>query len=172
MTSPVIPVIPVPSSSSFISAWQLFQPHRRTSGGFRVGGGVFFFFLYHFISAACRAAFSAASRRTSGGFRVGGGVHDSYTFQCGLVGSFTSPGIDSIRHQIEGTNGFYCLTRKTLAKRGKRNCQSSEEKSFYRSGTRTIDRPVDSLTHSATAPPRRGLVSCYQHSFLIAVFHC
>ena len=26
--------------SSFISAGQLFQPHRRTSGGFRVGGGV------------------------------------------------------------------------------------------------------------------------------------
>ena len=49
------------SSSSFISAGQLFQPHRRTSGGFRVGGG----------------------------------VHDSYTFQCGLVGSFTSPGIDT-----------------------------------------------------------------------------
>ena len=24
-----------------------------------------------------------------------GGVHDSYTFQCGLVGSFTSPGIDT-----------------------------------------------------------------------------
>ena len=35
-------------------------------------------------------------RRTAGGvFRVGGGVHDSYTFQCGLVGSFTSPGIDT-----------------------------------------------------------------------------
>ena len=47
--------------SSFISAGQLFQPHRRTSGGFRVGGG----------------------------------VHDSYTFQCRLVGSFTSPGIDT-----------------------------------------------------------------------------
>ena len=30
------------------------------------------------------------------GFRVGGGVHDSYTFQCGLVGSFTSPDIDTI----------------------------------------------------------------------------
>ena len=29
------------------------------------------------------------------GFRVGGGVHDSYTFQCGLVGSFTSLGIDT-----------------------------------------------------------------------------
>ena len=27
--------------------------------------------------------------------RVGGGVHDSYTFRCGLVGSFTSPGIDT-----------------------------------------------------------------------------
>ena len=48
-------------SSSFISAGQLFQPHRRTSGGFRVGGG----------------------------------VHDSYTFQCGLVGPFTSHGIDA-----------------------------------------------------------------------------
>ena len=40
----------------------------------------------------CRAASSAALSHT-GGFRVGGGVHDSYTFQCGLVGSFTSPGI-------------------------------------------------------------------------------
>ena len=30
-----------------------------------------------------------------GEFRVGGGVHDSYTFQCGLVGSFISPGIDT-----------------------------------------------------------------------------
>ena len=29
------------------------------------------------------------------GVRVGGGVHDSYTFQCGLVGSFTPPGIDT-----------------------------------------------------------------------------
>ena len=27
---------------------------------------------------------------------VQGGVHDSYTCQCGLVGSFTSPGIDTI----------------------------------------------------------------------------
>ena len=32
-----------------------------------------------------------------GGFRVGGGVHDSYTLQCGLVGYFTSPGIDTDR---------------------------------------------------------------------------
>ena len=37
---------------------------------------------------------SAALSHT-GGFRVGGGVHDSYTFQCGLVGYFTSPGIDT-----------------------------------------------------------------------------
>ena len=42
----------------------------------------------------CRAASSAALSHT-GGFRVGDGVHDSYTFQCGLVGSFTSPGIDT-----------------------------------------------------------------------------
>ena len=42
----------------------------------------------------CRAASSAALSHT-GGFRVGGGVHDSYTFQCGLVGSFTSPDIDT-----------------------------------------------------------------------------
>ena len=42
----------------------------------------------------CRAASSAALSHT-GGFRVGGGVHDSYTFQYGLVGSFTSPGIDT-----------------------------------------------------------------------------
>ena len=42
----------------------------------------------------CRAASSAALSHT-GGFRVGGGVHDSYTFQCELAGSFTSPGIDT-----------------------------------------------------------------------------
>ena len=38
---------------------------------------------------------SSAALSHTGGFRVGGGVHDSYTFQCGLVGSFTSPGIDT-----------------------------------------------------------------------------
>ena len=42
--------------------------------------------------------------------------------------------------ELIGTNRVLCLLRKTLAKRGKRNCQSSE--SFYQSGTRTIDRPV------------------------------
>ena len=39
---------------------------------------------------------------------MGGGVHDSYTFQCELVGSFTSPG-SWHRHQIEGTDGFWHL---------------------------------------------------------------
>ena len=38
---------------------------------------------------------SSAALSHTGGFRVGGGVHDSYTLQCGLVGSFTSPGIDT-----------------------------------------------------------------------------
>ena len=48
------------------------------------------------------SVYSAAYSHTEG-FRVGGGVHDSYTFQCGLVGSFTSPGptafsVSSERH--------------------------------------------------------------------------
>ena len=34
-------------------------------------------------------------QNVGGGVRVGGGVHDSYTFQYGLVGYFTSPGIDA-----------------------------------------------------------------------------
>ncbi len=52
----------------------------------------FFFFRYKY-----RAAFSAAQSHSGGGelFRVGGGVHDSYTFQCGLVGNFTFNGIDT-----------------------------------------------------------------------------
>ena len=39
--------------------------------------------------------FQCGPLMTCGGFRVGGGVHNSYTFQCGLVGSFTSPDIDT-----------------------------------------------------------------------------
>ena len=41
-------------------------------------------------------------------FRMGGGAPDSYTFQCGLVGSFTSPGIDGNLHSLpdRGTGGF------------------------------------------------------------------
>ena len=60
------------------------------------------------------------------------------------------------RHQIEGTDRFYCLLRKSG---GKQNCQSSEAKRFSASGIRTIDHPVASrrqsnaLTHSATPPP-------------------
>ena len=49
---------------------------------------------------------------------MGGGVHDSYTFQCGLVGSFTSPGIAMHRHQIEGTNGFLVSHPKDTGKEG------------------------------------------------------
>ena len=58
------------------------------------------------------------------------------------------------RHQIEGTDGFYCLLRKTLAKWGKRNCQSSEAKSFLQwySNPRPSGRQSNALTHSATAP--------------------
>ena len=41
-----------------------------------------------------------------GGFRVDGGVHDSYTFQRGLVESFTSPGSGIDTRLLEGTDGF------------------------------------------------------------------
>ena len=88
------------------------------------------------------------------GFRVGGGVHDSYTFPCGLVGYFTSPGIDtrykgptafsvsSERHWQGGVNG--------IAKVPKRS-----EKFFPAAGLEplTVRSPANSLAHSAT--PRR-----------------
>ena len=34
---------------------------------------------------------------------MGGGVHDSYTFQCGLVGSFTSPDNSDIDTRYDRT---------------------------------------------------------------------
>ena len=60
-------------------------PHFRDS---------FWVLLLLLLPILCRAASSAALSHI-GGFRVGDGVHGSYTFQCGLVGSFTSPGIDT-----------------------------------------------------------------------------
>ena len=41
----------------------------------------------------CRAVFFSRIDALLGEFRVGGGVYDSYTLQCRLVGSFTSPDI-------------------------------------------------------------------------------
>ena len=67
--------------------------------------GFDFIFLFYFIwNTSCSQdntrksyndLFPVWSIADVWGFRVGGGVHDSYTFQCGLVGSFTSPGIDT-----------------------------------------------------------------------------
>ena len=63
---------------------------------------------------------------TSGGFRAGSGVHDSYTFQCGLVGYFISPGIDtrlkgptafsvsSERHWQRGVNGIAKVSKRKM----------------------------------------------------------
>ena len=48
------------------------------------------------------------------------GVHDRLHIYP-LCGIFFFPWH---RHQIEGTDGFWCLFQKTLAKWGKRNCQS------------------------------------------------
>ena len=44
------------------------------------------------------------------------------------------------RHQIEGTDGFERLLRKTLAKGGKRNCQKFRSE-FFRCGIRTRPAP-------------------------------
>ena len=93
---------------------------------------IFFFFLYQ-----CRAAFFSRIDALLGGLE--------WEVESTTVTHSSADWWELLlwrSHQIEGTNGFYCLIRKTLAKRGKRNCQSSEEKSFYGSGTRTIDRPV------------------------------
>ena len=83
--------------------------------------------------------FQCGPLMTCVGFRVGGGVHYSYTFQCRLVGYFTSPGIDT---RFRRDQRLLLSHQKDTGKRGKRNCHSSEKKSFYRSGTRTIERPV------------------------------
>ena len=76
----------------------------------RAGGVIFFpinapgmgrFKLFNLVGSSSSSSFSVQGsvfRRIDallGEFRVGGGVHDSYTFQCGLVGYFTSPGIDT-----------------------------------------------------------------------------
>ena len=70
----------------------LIQSVRRRGSKVSVGRIIWCCLLL--LPILCRAASSAALSHI-GGFRVGGGVHDSYTFQCGLVGSFTSPGIDT-----------------------------------------------------------------------------
>ena len=107
--------------------------------------------------------FQCGPLMTCGGFRVGGGVHDSYTFQCEQVGSFTSPGIDTRqkgptafsvspeRHWQSGVNG--------IAKVPKR-------KVFTAVGVRT--RPgaqAKALTHSATAPQSGPL--CHRNNYCI-----
>ena len=58
------------------------------------------------------------------------------------------------RHQVEGTDCFYCLLRKALSKRGKRNFQSSEAKLPQRdSNPRPPGRHSNAPTHSAPARP-------------------
>ena len=61
------------------------------------------------------------------------------------------------RHQIEGTNGFYCLIRKTLASGVNGIAKVPKRKVFTEVGLEpsNVRSPVDALTHSATAPPRK-----------------
>ena len=84
-----------PVSSLFKLFLVIFHRHRSIlkSTYYRSKTGRYHLLLL-LLPILCRAASSAALSHT-GGFRVGGGVHDSYTFQCGLMGSFTSPGIDT-----------------------------------------------------------------------------
>ena len=104
------------------------------------------------------------------GFRVGGGVHDSYTFQCGLVGSFYFPWY---RHQIEGTNGFYCLIRKTLASGVNGIAKITKRKVFTEVGLEpsNVRSPVDTLTHSATTPPHTIKNGLKLHQYMLYVHH-
>ena len=83
-------------------------------------------------------------------FSKSGGVHDRLHIYP-LCGIFYFPWH---RHLIERTDSFYCLLRKTLAKWGKQNCQSSEEKlHLLDSNPESPSHQSYSLTHSAIAPP-------------------
>ena len=57
------------------------------------------------------------------------------------------------RHQIEGTNGFYCLIRKTLASGVNGIAKVPNRKVFTEVGLEpsNVRSPVDALTHSAIA---------------------
>ena len=88
-------------------------------------------------------------------FSKSGGVHHSYTFQCGLVGSFTSPGIaidarykgptalsvSSERHWQSGVNGIAKVPKQSFPQ-------------WDSNPIRTVRSPAqaNALTHSATAP--------------------
>ena len=71
------------------------------------------------------------------------------------------------RHQIEGTDGFYCLIRKTLASGVNGIAKVPKRKVFTEVGLEpsNVRSPVDALTHSATATP-------LQHYFFIHVYRC
>ena len=84
-----------------------------------------------------------------------GGVRHSYTFQCGLVGSFTSPGIaidtrykgptdlsvSSERHWQSGVNGIAKVPKQSFSQ-------------WDSNPIRTVRSPAQAndLTYSATAP--------------------
>ena len=59
------------------------------------------------------------------------------------------------RHQIEGTKGFYCLIRKTLASGVNGIAKVLKRIFFTEVGLEpsNVRSPVDALTHSTTAPP-------------------
>ena len=70
------------------------------------------------------------------------------------------------RHRIEGTNGFYCIIRKTLASGVNGIAKVPKRKVFTEVGLEpsNVRSPVDALTHSAIAPHRRRYCSHYTKS--------
>ena len=82
-----------------------------------------------------------------------GGVNHSYTFQCGLVGSFTSPGIDT---RYKGPTAL-CVSSKRHWQSGVNGIAKVPKQSFPQGDSnpiRTVRSPAqaNALTHSAIAP--------------------
>ena len=94
----------------------------------------------------------------------------SYTFPVQTGGILYFPWH---RHQIEGTDNFYCLLRKTLAKWGKRNLQSSEAKfSQWYSNPGPV-RHSNPLGHRAPRDSNRYFYTrrIYQMNKIITLHH-
>ena len=85
---------------------------------------------------------------------MGGGVHDNYTFQCGLVGSFTSPGIAPDRRDQRLVLSHPKDTGKEgLTELPKFRTQSRPQWESNPAGNVRSPFKANFLTHSATAPP-------------------
>ena len=105
--------------------------------------------LPFFLLILCRAASSAAYSHT--GDLEWEVESTSDTFQCGLVGSFTSPGIGTRK---KGPTAFSVSSERHWQRRVNVIAKVPNSKSPAVGVEPSIVRsPVEALTHSATAPP-------------------